>query len=155
MQATWLLRQHQQVIDLIHKEDKHMQGLANETETVTVSSSAPTTHTDSIVSVDLCSYFTTHALCKEDNNYGGTSLWEAQGMKQHFLYSAATFASSLETAPSTSTGLDAPFLDVGEFLNNTYEQLITTELLSSRKQCAQAFENPNSLFGELDVVGGK
>lgn len=124
-QVTWLLRQHPQCMVLVHRH---------------ADSGAERKDFDALEEQDLEKCDALHS-----------SLWEIETLSSHCLHTVSTFARSLQSAPSTSLGMDAPSLIVEDFIEHTYASIIDTEASSGKgkkgeKNMALAFKEPTQLL---------
>ena len=126
-QVTWLLRQHPQCLVLVHRH-------------ADADPSAERKDFDALEEHDLEKCEALHS-----------SLWEMETLSSHCLHTVSTFAKALQSAPSTSLGMDAPSLIVEDFIEHTYASIIDTEASSgkgkrSEKNMALAFKEPTHLL---------
>ena len=130
MQSTWLLRQHKQCHVLLHRD------------------AASNNNAESSI------YLNSIPKELESLNSMKSSLWEAETLQQHYLHSVAVFSKSLESTASTSAAPDAPYLNVSDYIDHTYETLIDLELSRAKKTCALAFVKPSKLMLEEEFLSG-
>ena len=130
-QVTWLLRQHQQCLVLVHKHNIE-----------TGSASTERLEFDPVEEHDL-----------EKCNALHSSLWEIESLSSHYLHTVSAFAKGLQSAASTSSGMDAPSLIVEDFLEHSYASLMESEASGggskgkkSEINAAFAFQEPLQLI---------
>jgi U3 small nucleolar RNA-associated protein 19 len=143
MQATTLLRSHKECHTLLHQDSDGSESNSKSSGKRKRSSEA----TPEVYSMQMPSKLEGGADLE-------SSLWEAKGLHHHYLHSAATFSKALESARSTSSGVDAPYINVPDYLDHNYEQLIELELSRIKKVggCPIAFVKPEKLIPENDVL---
>lgn len=148
MQATWLLRQHKECHTLLHRAE----GAA----AVDSSKSKGIKRQRGVANGDVEVYSTEMPSQLQGGTDLESSLWEATGLRHHYLHSSATFSKALESARSTSVGKDAPYINVPDYLEHTYEQLIELELSRVKKAggCPTAFAKPVKLMADDEALVG-
>lgn len=126
-QITWLLRKHPQCMVLLHRVPTVTTG----TVTATTEQYDPNEETDLVKCNALSS-----------------SLWELELLQSHQLHSVAVLAKALMSHVSTSSGSDAPHLQVEDFIEQSYSAIIEEELKNKRlkQQAALAYTQPNKLI---------
>lgn len=127
MQTTWLLRTHKSAQTLLQKD------ATNSSKNGQIYSNVKPKELEEVGAL-------------------ASSLWEAKGLQQHYLHSVAAFSKSLESASSTSTANDAPYLNVSDYIDHTYETLIDVELSRAKKNCALAYAKPTQLMAEGEFL---
>lgn len=130
-QVTWLLRQHQQCLVLVHKHNIEAGSAGIER-----------LEFDPVEEHDL-----------EKCNALHSSLWEIESLSSHYLHTVSAFAKGLQSAVSTSSGMDAPSLIVEDFLEHSYASLMESEASGggskgkkSEINAAFAFKEPLQLI---------
>ena len=148
-QVTWLLRRHQQCMPLLHRSvgSRGADAAGGVDLTEGGKSAGKSTSGRKSIEFDALEEFNL-----ENANAMQSSLWELEALSQHHLHSVATFAKSLETASSTSSGVDAPYLRVEDFIEHSYAALMETELASAKKHSAMAYKQPAKLLDGNDLI---
>jgi CBF/Mak21 family len=135
-QVTWLLRQHQQCLVLVHKHNVD-----------TGSDSVERLEFDPVEEHDL-----------EKCNALHSSLWEIESLSGHYLHTVSAFAKGLQSVASTSSGMDAPSLIVEDFLEHSYASLMESEASGGGKgkkneiNAAFAFKEPLQLIPSSSIM---
>jgi U3 small nucleolar RNA-associated protein 19 len=124
-QITTLLRRHPQCIQLIHRS-----GTAG---------SAP--FFDNSVDGDL-----------EKSSALSSSLWEMNALQAHHLHGVVALAKSLEQPASTLVGRGGTLLNMDEFLDHNYADLMEAELKKLKKNAPLNFRNCGVLLPEGDIT---
>ena len=83
-----------------------------------------------------------------------SSLWEAEALQQHHLYPVAVLAKALQTESSTMTGPSAPSLEVRDFIEHNYTDLMDAELKRREKKDASAlaYKEPTFLITKNSIL---
>lgn len=139
-QSIWLLRKHPQALVLIHKEDGG--GGANSHSAARNSNGVLYDSFDAFedTKLDKC-------------NAINSSLWELKILEKHHFHSVSILANSLlESHESTENGINASFLNLDDFMEHSYVDIMEGELKNIKKFGALAHIPPASLFRRVSSV---
>jgi hypothetical protein len=141
-QITKLIRDHPQLIQLIHRTPA-----AAKTQATAAAADAAIAEFDNTEEDDI-----------ELANAITSSLWELAVLKNHYFHSVNSLATTLETTPtSTDNSSKSDLLVIEDFISPTYASLMeveTTSTNSGKKQAKNAaldYNKPKSFFGNTAV----
>jgi U3 small nucleolar RNA-associated protein 19 len=138
LQIQWLLKHHQQLHTLLHRESNANSGKTEGKiqEVVQVQEYDINEDTD---------LEKAHALT--------SSLWELEAIEQHYLYDIAKLAVSLHDPKSTAV-VTAPVVIDDNTTNQTYSSMIDEELNKKKKlNIALHYKKPEQLITPTSMVG--
>jgi U3 small nucleolar RNA-associated protein 19 len=128
-QITWLLQKHPQCLSLLHRIVK------NKSDVITVE------------------YIFNEEVELEKNNAINSSLWELTLLKNHHLPGVVKLVTSIEEDPkSTLAGMGAIKINVNEYIDQSFADLMEDELKLVKNNSALAFKTPSKLFPIGDVI---
>lgn len=127
-EITWLLRKHSACMVLLHRLP---------------SKSKPSTLTTPVFR-DVYNPHEEHDI--EKANALQSSLWELEILCEHQFHSVSSLANSLRNAESTSNDPNAPFLQLEDFVDHRYEEIMEEEVKKWKKFGALNHRHPSSMF---------
>lgn len=154
-QIIWLLKKHPSCQVLIHRKALVSRS-ENCSQELTLSTSNDTTSSLVATKLDHVSKFQDSYNAKDDDleKCGAleSSLWEIELLQYHYVTGISKLAELLMDPTSTSQGIDAAYVNVGDYLDKNYTEMIEEELRGSKSRCALAYKLPVQFIPNNSII---